>query len=599
MKQFLSRTWDLYKPFRGVIGVMFAYMIVGQALGLVSPYLYGRIIDGVISHQPLRQVLLVALLAFAVYAVQEVISYFSDVYELRKFDFTVPRHLSINTLRSFFGFSIGQHNNQNSGVKRSVITRGEHALNSLAFTFAYEVIPLALMVAFTIGALLYISWVLGSIVLVGVVLFISISIYLNNTLRSEMKEVRDLWVENDKTQGEIIQNVQLVQVNAQERRVTDQYDVEYEKIGKRSERMWARYQFWAHVRGIVVVVVRFAVIAVGIWFVYKGQYTLGYLVVFLTWSSNVFSRLGSFGNIHRRALELHASVQKYYDMMALPCDVVASKHAISPAIEGKIEFKDVLFRYPAREVVEENKKEGEDEEPNTEITTPQDALSGINLTIEPGQRVAFVGHSGAGKSTLAQLMIRAFDPTEGSILIDGHDLREFDLGYYRSHIGMVEQDVRLFDNTLRYNIAFGRSDAVTDAELEEVSRLASIDQFRHRLEKGFDTLIGEKGVKLSGGERQRVGIARALIKQPKILIFDEATSSLDTENEDLIRQSIEAASEGRTTIIIAHRLSTIRDADKIFVVDDGTIVGAGTHEELMRSCAPYQNLINKQMVSIV
>lgn len=577
---------------------MFVFMIIAQALSLVSPYLYGRIIDGVISQQPLRHVLLIAALAFAVYAIQEIISYFGDVYELRRFDYAVPRHLAVNTLRTFFGFSIGQHNNQNSGVKRSVITRGEHALNSLAFMLAYELIPLLLLVVFTIGALLYISWVLGSIVLVGVILFVGISIYLNNVLKDDMKRVRDLWIENDKMQGEIIQNVELVQVNAQEKRVTEEYGIEYDFIGKQAQKMWTRYQLFAHVRGIVVVLVRFMVIAVGILFVYQGKYTPGYLVVFLTWSANVFSHLASFGQIHRRSLELHASVQKYYDLLEMPCDVVAPKHPVTPAIEGRIEFKGVTFRYPSRDIADDDDVKSESKK-KKKTAGPHDALTKVDLTIEPGQRVAFVGHSGAGKSTIAQLMLRAFDPTKGKILIDGTDLRNFDLGYYRSHIGMVEQDVKLFDNTLRYNIIFGRSDTVTDEELEAVSRSASIEQFRHRLEKGFDTLIGEKGVKLSGGERQRVGIARALIKQPKILIFDEATSSLDTENEQLIRQSIESASVGRTTIIIAHRLSTIRDADKIFVVDGGAIVGSGTHDELMQQCDPYKNLINKQMVSIV
>ncbi|HBI25496.1 MAG: ABC transporter related protein [Candidatus Wolfebacteria bacterium GW2011_GWC2_39_22] len=598
MKQFLFKTLEIYRPFQKTMGVMFLFMIVMQIFNLVSPYLYGRIIDGVVSQQPIQQVLFIAFMAFMVYATQELLGYLSDQYELKYFDFAVPRHIKVRTLNKFFTFSIGQHNNQNSGVKRSVITRGEHSLNSLAFKFAYEIIPMVLQVLFTVVALLYINWILGSIVLSGVVIFVAITIYLNIILREEMTAVRDLWVENDKEQSELIQNVELVQVNVQEKRVVNEYSQSYETIGDRSKILWGQYTFFSSLRGLLVVIVRFAVIAIGIWFVYEGKYTPGYLVIFLTWSSNAFSRLSNFGNTHRQVLELYSSVQKYYEMIDVPCDIVMTKHPISPAIEGKIEFKNVSFRYPARNGTDK----GEDTKKDVALEEPallRDALTGVNLIVEPGQRVAFVGHSGAGKSTLAQMIIRAFDPVEGQILIDGHDLRELDLGYYRSHIGMVEQDVQLFDNTLRYNIAFGRPEEVSDAEFDEVSRLASIEQFRHRLEKGFDTLIGEKGVKLSGGERQRVGIARALIKHPKILIFDEATSSLDTENEQLIRQSIEQASQGRTTIIIAHRLSTIRDADKIFVMGDGNVVGAGTHEELMHSCKPYQNLIGKQMVSIV
>jgi len=169
------------------------------------------------------------------------------------------------------------------------------------------------------------------------------------------------------------------------------------------------------------------------------------------------------------------------------------------------------------------------------------------------------------------------------------------------NVGMVEQNVTLFDNTIRYNILFGlngKKEEVTDNELQEISKLSCMDQFYHRLEDGFDTIIGERGIKLSGGECQRVGIARALIKHPQFMIFDEATSQLDSANEELIHKAIDKASQGRTTIIIAHRLSTVKNADKIFVMDNGRIVGEGSHNELMSSCETYKNLVTRQLVTI-
>jgi len=212
--------------------------------------------------------------------------------------------------------------------------------------------------------------------------------------------------------------------------------------------------------------------------------------------------------------------------------------------------------------------------------------------------VAFVGESGAGKTTVVHALLRAQDPEEGQIVVDGNDLRVLDLKHFRESIGIVDQEVSLFDHTLRYNITYGlngRSGSITDADLDRIAEMSCINRFFPRLEKGYDTIIGERGIKLSGGEKQRVGIARALIKEPDILIFDEATSNLDSENEALIRESIEKAAQGRTTIIIAHRFSTIRKVDKVIVFDKGQVVGQGTHKELALSCEPYRRLIHRQI----
>lgn len=199
---------------------------------------------------------------------------------------------------------------------------------------------------------------------------------------------------------------------------------------------------------------------------------------------------------------------------------------------------------------------------------------------------------------MIQLLIRAYDPEKGKIMIDGHDLKDLSLNEYRQKLGIVPQDVALFDNTLRYNILFGANKEVSNKELKKAVEMARVDEFLGGMENGLDTVIGERGIKLSGGERQRVGIARALVKNPSILIFDEATSSLDVENEAIIRESIEKASKGRTTIIIAHRLSTIKDADKIIVMEKGRIVGQGTHEELLKSNETYRNMIKIQTVIV-
>jgi len=260
-------------------------------------------------------------------------------------------------------------------------------------------------------------------------------------------------------------------------------------------------------------------------------------------------------------------------------------------VAGDIEFQNLSFKYPKGE---------------------NNVLENLSFKINHGEKVAFVGYSGSGKTTIIQLLLRAYDYNIGDIKIGNVSLKEMSANSLRENIGYVEQHVDLFDDTIKNNILFGLKDEKilekiekenqnidTNFEnniLETLARKARIDQFYHRLgEKKFDTMIGERGIKLSGGERQRVGIARALIKNPDILIFDEATSSLDAENETYIKEAIDEASHGRTTIIIAHRLSTIINADKIFMMSHGKILAEGTHNELLKSCKEYKDLVEAQM----
>ena len=225
----------------------------------------------------------------------------------------------------------------------------------------------------------------------------------------------------------------------------------------------------------------------------------------------------------------------------------------------------------------------------------------ISFTIPEGKTTAFVGSSGSGKSTIVKLLLRAYDYPTGSITIGGDELRSLDAGSVRERVGYVEQHVDLFDDTIKENIIIGvpenkRKEA--EDHLEEVARKTRITEFYHRLgEKKFDTLVGERGIKLSGGERQRIGIARAIIKNPDLLIFDEATSSLDTENEKYVMEAINEVSKGKTTIIIAHRLSTVVNADKIIVMDKGKVIAEGTHGELMQNSPQYKTLIEHQVIN--
>ena len=234
------------------------------------------------------------------------------------------------------------------------------------------------------------------------------------------------------------------------------------------------------------------------------------------------------------------------------------------AVSGRITLRNVGFAYPG---------------------TTRQVLHEMNLDVEPGETIALVGRSGSGKTTLCNLIARFYDPTTGGIALDGADLREIEVESYRRLLGIVEQDVFLFDGTIAENIAYGHRWA-TRARIEQAARAANAAEFIERLSDGYDTLIGERGVRLSGGQRQRLAIARAVLADPKIFILDEATSNLDSESERLIQQSLEQLLLGRTSFVIAHRLSTIRHADRILVLDDGKIVEAGSHTELMGAQQP-------------
>ncbi len=319
-------------------------------------------------------------------------------------------------------------------------------------------------------------------------------------------------------------------------------------------------------------------------------------VALYAWLSAVFSNLTQIMGSQRRIMLQIADIRKYFDLLDIVPDINPNEEGgVLDSLSGKIEFKNISFFYPYRSNVAEEDEDGEGEMKREE----DHAVSDVSFVIPAGAKVGFVGQSGSGKSTIVNLMRRYYDPTSGDILIDGVPLKELNLKWFRSKVGNVEQKIDLFDRSIRDNILFGlpESASVDEGRLAKAVEDASLSDFVAKLkDHGLDTMIGEGGIKVSGGERQRIGIARALIKDPKILIFDEATSALDAVNEKLIHEAINRGAKGRTTIIIAHRLSTIADADIIFVVDNGRIVGTGKHEELLQSCPEYQNLIKHQML---
>jgi subfamily B ATP-binding cassette protein MsbA len=276
--------------------------------------------------------------------------------------------------------------------------------------------------------------------------------------------------------------------------------------------------------------------------------------------------------LYTQLQEAAGAAQRVFELLDEPPDIVDHPDAIIlPAVQGNLRFQNVSFAYPGTVHV----------------------LHHIDIDIQPGEVLALVGPSGAGKSTLFNLIPRFYDPTDGRICLDGTDLRLITLDSLRSQIGLVPQETQLFSGTIRQNLRYGKLDA-SDAELVAATQAANADEFIQQLAQGYDTLVGERGVKLSGGQRQRIAIARAILKDPRILLLDEATSSLDSESEGLVQEALERLMRHRTTVIIAHRLSTIQNSDRIAVLDQGHLVELGTHTELWANDGLYARLYRLQ-----
>ncbi|MBY0261905.1 MAG: ATP-binding cassette domain-containing protein, partial [Phycisphaerales bacterium] len=316
--------------------------------------------------------------------------------------------------------------------------------------------------------------------------------------------------------------------------------------------------------------------------VLDGTLTIGDVMMF---SAYLLMLLGPLESLSASATSIQAelaSLDRVLDLLAEPREFEGAAGVGLAAVTrvpldttraaGRITFEDVSFRYPGAET---------------------DVLSNVSVDIAAGSTVALVGPSGAGKTTLTNLVARFYDPTGGRLLLDGRDVRDIDVEDYRSLLGIVEQDVFLFDGTIAQNIGYARRDA-GEAEIQAAAKAANAHGFILRLEEGYSTLIGERGVRLSGGQKQRIAIARALLADPRILILDEATSNLDSESEALIQQSLRSLMRGRTCFVIAHRLSTIRSADTILVVEHGRIVERGTHEELAALNGRYRQMLDLQ-----
>ncbi len=563
--------------------ILFSFLILGEILLLTIPYFTGKTVDALTTNQVWSGILITFLALFAIRVVSLGLQTAQGVFEVYKIDFYLNHKIIQDVYKKLQTIPVGQTLLKHSGLKQTVLNKGISGVLSTAFTFLSDIVPniLRLLIA-TIG-LFFIHVHIGTINLITILLTSLFIILYTPRFYKKNVIVNQEWDEIEKEHSEFLRHASMIKLSGNEEVHAAQILEQREKTIVSAKRLWVTNIIIMRGRDLVWIIGTIGGLILTGYYVYLGTVTIGQFVMASLWISILSSSFGTLNAAYRRLLRESAHIHEYTKIMEeKPLFTEDGKHIFDSAFNN-ITFSNVSFAYPTKEGLEKK------------------TFDNLALTFTSGKTYALVGHSGAGKTTIIQLLLRAFDPDSGSIEIDGVNLKDLDINDYRRNIGYVEQHVELFDRSLKYNILFGvpeEGKAEAEKDLDRVAKLARIDQFFDRLEHGYDTVIGEKGVKLSGGERQRVGIARALIKNPSILIFDEATSSLDAENEALIHEAMRDALRGRTGIIIAHRLSTVRDADQIIVMDHGKVAGMGTHEELAQSCEPYKRLISRQVVTM-
>lgn len=560
MFDFWKKLWRLIDLSQKKIKVLIAFLAVFEIVKLAGPYFLKLIIDTLLD-TGLQNITLLLWYVFAMLVadeIQSIIGWFSNKL-IMNIGLDIEKYLPIRAQCKLMELPLSYHEQENTGNKIIRIQRGVDHISHLLMNLFWEVLPTLLQLLTTTIILLFIDWRLGLTFLVFVPPFIWITFSVNKKLDPRRDELQKKWEESAGKMGQSIININTVKSFVQERREVREYGNIRNFIRKEEGAVWGRILDYVFVRDAIINTGRITVLILGIWLVSKGITTIGTLVFIITISEKAFFSMFRLSRFYDRIQDGKKAVERLIKLSDEEVEIKSPVRGLKPKdIKGEIEFKNASFAYGA---------------------SHSNALENVNLKIEAGKITAFVGPSGGGKTTVARLIYRHYDPQEGAILLDGYDLRKYDLYHFRQAIAIVPQEVEIFNNSVSANISYANPKA-SFGEVKRAARIANADEFVKDLKDGYDTLAGERGIKLSGGQRQRIGIARAILANPKILIFDEATSSLDSHSEKLIQEAMNSISQSRTVIIIAHRLSTIRYADQIFVLEGGKLVEQGSHQEL-------------------
>jgi len=563
----LKRFFSYYQPYKSLFILDFSCAIIAAVLELAFPLAVNRVVDDLLPSSNWNWILWGCISLFAIYIISAVLHYVVTYWGHKlgiNIETDMRKELFTHVQRLSFGF----FDNNKTGHLVSRMTNDLMDIGEIAH-HGPEDLFIAIMTLTGAFALMFsINSQLAVLTFVIVPLIICLSLYFSKKMTVAFKRFfADIANFNARVENNV-SGMRVVQAFANEEHEIAQFNESNSRFRK-SKLVAYRIMAWnSSVSYILMKVVTLFVLLCGTWFVINKQMTYGEFIAFVL-LSNVF--LGPIQQINA-VIEMYpkgiAGFKRYVEMLETEPDVADAPDASDVKhLKGNIKYRDVSFSYEGKENV----------------------LDNINLTIRAGETIALVGPSGAGKTTICSLLPRFYDINSGSLTIDGIEIKQMTLKSLRSQIGIVQQDVYLFDGTIRENIAYGNLDASED-EIWEAAKRAQLEDIILSQTEGMNTLIGERGVKLSGGQKQRLSIARMFLKNPSILILDEATSALDTETEVAIQHALSELSQGRTTLVIAHRLATIKNADRIVVVTENGIVEQGNHDELLAVKGAYKRL---------
>ncbi len=560
-----------YKPYKSILYGVVIGSLVAALLDLVFPMLVRQILNEVLPQKNTDRLLhdtgILFILYLGNYGLLYLVNYYGHLMSAK-----IENDMRRDLFEHLQQMSFKYFDNAKTGQLLSRLTSDIAEIGELSFRGPNDIIVCCITMIGTIGILFWMNVYLGILIAVLLIAKTLHTVYVNKKMKAAFRENRVKSGEITARAEESLGGIRLVKAFAQEEYELARFmekSLDFLETRRRSYKILAYFSgsvnFFTNITNLLI-------LACGGLLIAKDKLSLSDFVAFLLYV-NLFMkpllRLTVFTEMYQRGM---AGFQRFYEIMEMKPEIINQKDTVvCKKIRGEIEFDNLVFGYSDQKKV----------------------IKGFNLKIAPGETVAFVGETGAGKTTIASLLLRFYDPLSGRILVDGIDIRQYKQQELRRNIGIVQQDVFLFSDSVTHNIAYAKPEA-EQSEVENAARLAVADKFIEELPNKYATEIGERGVKLSGGQKQRLAIARVFLKNPPIVILDEATSSLDNYTEKLIQESLDKLAENRTTLIIAHRMSTIKNADKIIVLNNGEVAEIGTHSTLMSGGGLYYNLYNAQ-----
>ena len=554
-------------PYKKRLAYAIGCMVLSAIFGIIPPWLIKNVVDDVLIQKKLYMLNILCVGVVVLYILKAVFAY-ANLYLMTWVGQKVVIDIRLELYDHTQRLSLLTLYKKRSGEFLSRITNDVATLQNILGNVIVDLVVQGVTFFGIIGLLLFLNWKLTLATFTIIPVAVLVIVKAASKLRRVGSVIQERLAMVAAIAQEALSSIKIVRSFATE-------EEEYKRFEEESNLHFKALMKGTQVRGILegfVEVILIAALALILWIggrsVIAGSLTAGGLIAFCTYVGLLVQPVRVLSRVVSTIQQGVASADRVFEILDEANEVPLAENPIThPKMEGRVVFEDVRFSYDESKPV----------------------LKDINFEIKPGEKIAIVGPTGAGKSTIADLVMRFYDPQWGAIKIDGIDLRDLELKSYRRQIGVVPQDPVLMKGTLAYNISYGFKGATRD-DLVRAAKIAGIYDFIATLPKGFDTEVGERGVTLSGGQRQRVAIARAVVRDPRILIMDEATSSLDALVEQQVQEAMRNAMEGRTAIIIAHRLSTIRDADRIFVLRDGVITESGTHDELLALHGHYYRL---------